>query len=199
MGIRLPSLPPLILASTSPFRRELLERLRLPFSVQAPGVEEAHRPGEPPAQRAARLSLAKAMAVAPLHPGAAVIGCDQVAVCGTDVLDKPGDAEGCRSQLQRLSGNSAHFYSAVTVVCVAQGFRDSFLDITNLQFRKLSAAEIDRYIAADQPFHCAGSFRSESLGVSLFERMQSTDPGGLVGLPLIRLAESLRALGFALP
>jgi septum formation protein len=191
--------PPLILASTSSFRRELLERLRIPFSVQGPGIEEVHLPGEPPPQRAARLSLAKALAVAAPHPDAAVIGSDQVAVCGQQVLDKPGDVAGCRRQLQLLSGHSATFYTAVTVVCMARRFRDSFLDITNIQFRKLSAGEIERYISIDQPFHCAGSFRSEALGVSLFERMQSTDPGGLVGLPLIRLAESLRALDFALP
>jgi septum formation protein len=195
----LPTSPPLILASTSSFRRELLGRLHLPFSVQGPGIEEPHLPDELPAQRATRLSLAKALAVAALHPEAAVIGSDQVAVCGQDVLDKPGDVEGCRAQLQRLSGHNATFFTAVTVVCMARSFRDSFMDVTNLRFRKLSSSEIERYIAIDQPFHCAGSFRSESLGVSLFEGMQSTDPGGLVGLPLIRLAESLRALGFALP
>jgi septum formation protein len=181
------------------YRRELLERLRLPFSVEAPGVDESARPGEPAAQRAARLSLAKALAVATRHRDAAVIGSDQVAVCGELVLDKPGDAAGCRAQLARLSGQSAVFHTAVTVLCLSQGFRDSFVDFTSVDFRELQAAEIERYIAADQPFHCAGSFRSEALGVTLFERVQGNDASGLVGLPLIRLSESLRALGFLVP
>jgi septum formation protein len=128
-----------------------------------------------------------------------VIGSDQVAVCGDTVLDKPGDAAGCQRQLALLSGRAASFHTAVAVLCRAQHFKDCFTDVTELQFRRLAGAEIDRYIALDQPFQCAGSFRSESLGVALFESMNSHDPTGLIGLPLVRLAQSLRAAGFQLP
>jgi septum formation protein len=190
---------PLILASTSSFRRELLQRLRLPFEVSAPGVDEGHIPGESPPSRAVRLALAKAAAVADAHPQAVVIGSDQVAVCADAVLDKPGNVAGCQRQLAQLSGRAATFHTAVAVLCRAQNFQDCFVDVTELQFRQLGTAEIDRYIALDQPFQCAGSFRSESLGVTLFARMSSQDPSGLIGLPLIRLAQSLRAAGFMLP
>ncbi len=190
---------PLILASTSSFRRELLQRLRLPFEVASPGVDEVHLPGEAPPARAARLALAKAAAVADKRPDAVVIGSDQVAVCGDVVLDKPGDAIGCRQQLTLLSGRSATFYSAVAVLRGAPAFQDCFVDVTEVQLRPLSSVEIERYIAIDQPFQCAGSFRSEALGVTLFARMNCSDPTGLIGLPLIRLAASLRAAGFLLP
>jgi septum formation protein len=189
----------LILASTSRFRSELLQRLRLPFEVAAPGVDEAHLAGEPAPARAARLAMAKATAVADRHPDAVVIGSDQVALCGDTVLDKPGDAAGCRHQLSLLSGRSASFHTAVAVLCRARGFMDCFVDVTELQLRPLSGAEIDRYIAIDEPFQCAGSFRSESLGVALFARMDCADPTGLIGLPLVRLAASLRAAGYQLP
>jgi septum formation protein len=190
---------PLVLASTSSFRRELLQRLRWPFEVASPGVDEAHRPGESPPARAARLALAKAAAVAATRPDAVVIGSDQVAVCGDVVLDKPGDVARCRQQLTLLSDRSATFHTAVAVLCRTRSFQDCFVDVTEVQFRPLSSAEIDRYIAVDKPFQCAGSFRSESLGVTLFARMDCSDPTGLVGLPLIRLAASLRAAGFHLP
>lgn len=190
---------PLILASTSRYRRELLERLRLPFEVLAPDVDEAHLNGEAPAVRAQRLALAKATAAADARPDAVVIGGDQVALCGLQVLDKPGDADGCRAQLSLLSGRSAIFHTAVAVLCRARSFSDCFVDVTELKFRALTGAEIERYIEIDQPFHCAGSFRSESLGVSLFAHMETNDPTGLIGLPLIRLAQSLRATGFRLP
>ena len=195
----MPMAAPLILASTSRYRRELMERLRLPFEVVAPGVDEAHVSGEAPTTRAQRLALAKAAAAADARPDAVVIGSDQVALCGSQVLDKPGDAAGCRAQLALLSGRRATFHTAVAVLCHAHRFSDCFVDVTELQFRPLTSAEIERYIDIDQPFHCAGSFRSESLGVSLFARMDSSDPTGLIGLPLIRLSESLRAAGFRLP
>jgi septum formation protein len=190
---------PLILASTSSFRGELLQRLQLPFEVASPGVDESHLPGELPAMRAARLALAKAAAVAATRADAVVIGSDQVAVCGDVVLDKPGDATGCRQQLALLSDRSATFHTAVAVLCRTRSFQDCFIDVTEVQFRPLSSAEIERYIAIDKPFQCAGSFKSESLGVTLFARMDCSDPTGLVGLPLIRLAASLRAAGFRLP
>jgi septum formation protein len=189
----------LILASTSPYRRELLARLRLPFSVERPEVDEAPLPGEAPRSRAERLALAKATAVAVRHPQSVVIGADQVAACDGRVLDKPGNAANAREQLRAQSGRSVCFHSAVAVVHAERAFRDCFTDQTTVVFRTLSAAEIDAYIAADQPFDCAGSLRSEALGASLCERIDSQDPTGLVGLPLIRLAASLRSCGYALP
>lgn len=191
--------PPLILASTSRYRRALLERLQLPFEALAPGVEETYLPGEAPAARARRLALAKAQAVADRHPGAVVIGSDQVAVCGGDILDKPGDAARCREQLMALSGREARFITAVAVLCAARGHVDEFCDTTVVAFRSFGAEEIARYVERDRPWDCAGGFRGESLGVALFERVESSDPTGLVGLPLIRLAASLRALGHAVP
>jgi len=174
-------------------------RLGLPFDTAAPGVLESHLPGEPPGERSRRLALAKARAVAASAPQAAVIGSDQVAVSGSTVLDKPGNAGRCREQLRALSGNEARFLTAVAVVCAARGYLEEFTDVTVVKFRELSAAEIDRYIERDRPWDCAGGFRSEALGVTLFERVDCSDPTGLVGLPLIRLAAALRALGCALP
>ncbi|MFO1400520.1 MAG: Maf family nucleotide pyrophosphatase [Steroidobacteraceae bacterium] len=191
--------PPLVLASTSRYRRALLERLQLPFEAVAPGVEEAYLPGEPPDARARRLALAKARAVAAARPGSAVIGSDQVAVCGAGILDKPGDAARCEAQLAALSGREARFITAVAVVCAARGVVDEFCDVTRVRFRPLDAGEIARYVERDRPWDCAGGFRGESLGIALFEQVESADPTGLVGLPLIRLAASLRTLGFALP
>ncbi|MBS0388899.1 MAG: septum formation protein Maf [Proteobacteria bacterium] len=191
--------PALVLASTSPYRRELLSRLGLPFTVQRPEVDERGQPGEPPRERAGRLALAKANAVAARYPDAVVIGADQVAACGELMLDKPGNADAARAQLRAQSGRSVQFHSAVAVVHAARGRRDGFIDLTTVQLRTLTDAEIDAYVAADQPFDCAGSLRSEGLGISLCERIDSQDPTGLVGLPLIRLAAALRALGYALP
>lgn len=191
--------PPLIFASTSRYRRALLERLQLPFEAVAPGVEETYLPGEAPEARARRLALAKARAVAGARPDAAVIGSDQVAVCGAQILDKPGDATRCEAQLAALSGREARFTTAVAVVCTARGVVDEFCDLTRVRFRPLDAAEIARYVERDRPWDCAGGFRGESLGIALFERIESADPTGLVGLPLIRLAASLRSLGYALP
>jgi septum formation protein len=198
-GVHLPAPPPLILASTSPYRRELLARLRVPFTVQGSGVDEPPHAGETPLQRAVRLAQEKAAAVASQHPAAAVIGSDQVAVCGDEVLDKPGDAARATAQLRRLSGAEAHFHTAVAVICQDRGFHDSFVDLTRVRFRPLSGAEIARYVELDQPLDCAAAFRSESLGSALLTHVVSDDPTGLVGLPLIRLAASLRALGFQIP
>jgi septum formation protein len=193
------SLPELILASTSPYRRELLARLRLPFSVERPDVDEAPLAGELPRARAERLALAKAMAVAARHPRSVVIGADQVAACDGRVLDKPGSPAAAREQLRAQSGRSVQFHSAVALVHAGRGFSDCYTDQTTVVFRTLLAAEIDAYLAADQPFDCAGSLRSEALGLCLCERIESQDPTGLIGLPLIRLAASLRSCGYALP
>lgn len=189
----------LILASTSPYRRALLERFRLPFRCVAPEVDEAHRDGEAAAERSARLALAKAAAVAARHPDAAVIGSDQVALCEGIVLDKPGSASVAIEQLHRLSGRVASFHTAVAVQYRRGAVFDSFTNVTQVRFRALSPTEIERYVAAEQPFDCAGSFRSEALGSVLFEGLVSDDPTGLVGLPLIRLAASLRSMGYPLP
>ena len=194
-----PPPPGLILASTSPYRRELLGRLGLPFTAQRPNVDERPVAGERPQARAERLALAKAAAVAALHPQSVVVGADQVAACGDLILDKPGNAEAARAQLRAQSGRSVQFHSAVAVVHSGRGTNDCFTDLTTVLMRVLSAAEIESYIAADKPFDCAGSLRSEGLGISLCECIESQDPTGLIGLPLIRLAASLRACGYALP
>ena len=194
-----PATPELILASTSPYRRELLARLRLPFSARRPEVDEGHRAGEGPVHRAERLALAKAQAVAALAPSAVVIGADQVASCEGRILDKPHDEAGARAQLEHQSGRTVLFFSAVAVVCRDRRYCDCFTDLTTVILRALSATEIAAYIGADQPFDCAGSLRSEALGLTLCERIESVDPTGLIGLPLIRLAASLRSCGYALP
>jgi septum formation protein len=195
----LATVPGLILASTSLYRRQLLDRLRVPYTVSRPEVEEASRPGEAPRPRAERLALAKAQAVARAHPGQLVIGADQVAACDGAILDKPGRAEVARVQLRAQSGRAVHYYSAVALVHAERGYAAGFVDLTTVVFRALSDAEIDAYLAADAPYDCAGSLRSEALGISLCERIESQDPTALLGLPLIRLAACLRSCGYALP
>jgi septum formation protein len=190
---------PLILASTSPYRRQLLSRLRLGFEVVAPLVDESAQALETPLQRAQRLALAKARIVSVRYPAAAVIGSDQVAVCKGELLEKPGSPERCQAQLQWLSAAAATFYTAVAVLHAASGASTQFVDTTTVYFRALSAGEIERYIIAEQPFDCAGGFRAEGLGISLFARVVSDDPTALIGLPLIALARALRQLGCELP
>jgi septum formation protein len=192
-------MPTLILASTSAYRRELLARLRLPFECAASGIDETPVAGENHRDRAVRLALAKASAVAERIPRSTVIGSDQVAVCKGELLDKPGNAARARAQLQWLSAAAATFHTAVAVLQLEQAASLQFVDTTTVYFRALSDAEIDRYIAAEQPFDCAGGFRCEALGISLFSRMVTEDPTGLVGLPLIALARSLRQLGYEVP
>jgi septum formation protein len=189
----------LILASTSTYRRMLLERLGLEFQTLAPGVDEAHRALESPRERALRLATAKAEAVAARHPEAIVIGSDQVAMCGETVLDKPGDAARARAQLTRLSGTTTEFLTACCVLGRDAKFFATHVDVTRVAFRTLSAEEIERYIAREQPLDCAASIKAESLGITLLERIDSCDPTGLIGLPLIWLAETLRRAGYRLP
>lgn len=193
------SSPPLILASTSRYRRELLARLRLPFKTLAPGIDEALVPHETPLARAQRLALEKARAIAAAHPTATVIGSDQVAVCKGELLEKPLQAERCREQLRWLSAGAATYYTAVAVVQLEGNQTLQFVDTTTVYFRALTEAEIERYIAAEQPFDCAGGFRSEALGISLFARVVSEDATGLIGLPLVAVARSLRQLGYEVP
>ena len=189
----------LILASTSAYRRELLARLGVPFEALPPGVHEAYLPGESPADRALRLALEKADAVARAHPRAVVIGADQVAACAGEVLDKPGGAARCREQLATLSGRTALFYTACAVRGSGGTVHLAHVDTTTVVFRALSAEEIERYVARERPFDCAGGFRAEALGISLFECIESRDPTALIGLPLIWLASALRVAGFQLP
>jgi septum formation protein len=189
----------LILASTSRYRRELLARLGLPFEVVAPGVAEEHHSGESPADRALRLATAKAQAVSASHGEALVIGADQVAAAGTDVLGKPGDAARCRAQLTLLSGRTAHFYTACVLLGVNPSLHAAHVDTTTVAFRALSAGEIGRYVEREQPFDCAGGFKVEASGIALFECVESQDPTALIGLPLIWLAAALRGAGYRLP
>lgn len=194
-----PAPRPLVLGSTSVYRRELLQRLRLPFTVAAPAVDETPLPSEPPAQLAQRLALAKAHAVATLHPEAVVIGSDQVADLAGQPLGKPGDHARATAQLQRMRGHTVVFHTAVAVVCHASGFAQADLAPVRVRFRELSDAEIERYLRAEQPYDCAGSAKSEGLGISLLEAIDSDDPTALIGLPLIRTCRLLRAAGLVLP
>lgn len=192
-------LRPLILASTSRYRAALLGRFGMPFNTGSPAVDEAEQPGESPRERAFRLSEAKAEAVAAQYPDAVIIGGDQVAALGSRILRKPGNANTCREQLRLLSGSAAEFHTACTVRCVAGTVKLTHVDTTTVTFRTLADAEIDRYIEREQPFDCAGGFKAEALGITLFERMDSSDPTAIVGLPLIWLAGALRTAGYALP
>ncbi len=192
-------MPPIILASTSPYRRALLERLGLGFEVLAPEVDEAPRQQELPVDRALRLALAKATAVAARRPEALVIGSDQVAAAEGKVLDKPLTPARCRAQLAELSGQSARFHTACALLAPVAGVRLTHLDTTTVRFRVLNEAEIERYVARDQPYDCAGGFKVESLGIALFETIESLDPTALIGLPLIWLAAALRSAGVPLP
>jgi septum formation protein len=187
--------PTLILASTSPYRAELLARLGLPFESLAPGIDESPVAGEPPSARALRLAAAKATAVATRFPGAWVIGSDQVAELAGEILDKPGDAARSRAQLARESGHAVKFHTAVTLMRHEPRRAFEHSDRTVVHFRQLSAGEIARYVERDRPFDCAGSFRSEGLGAALFESVETRDPTALVGLPLLWLAGALRSAG----
>jgi septum formation protein len=177
----------------------LLTRLGIAFEVIAPGVSEEHIAGESPADRALRLAQEKALAVARRHPEAVVIGSDQVAAGAEGVLDKPGSAERCRLQLAGLSGHSARFYTACAVYGEHAGVQRAHVDTTTVMFRELSADEIERYVAHERPFDCAGGFKVEALGISLFDYIECVDPTALIGLPLIWLAGALRAAGYRLP
>ncbi len=186
---------PLILGSTSRYRRALLERLRLPFEVASPDVDETPQAGETPAVLAARLALAKARAVAATHPNAVVIGSDQVAELDGEPIGKPGTHARAVEQLRRMRGRSVVFYTAVAVVCEASGFAGSALAPVTVRFRDLTDAEIEHYLRTEQPYDCAGSAKCETLGIALLDAIESDDPTALVGLPLIRTCALLRAAG----
>ncbi len=190
-----PTYRKLILGSTSPYRRELLERLRIPFEVAAPQVDETALASETPQQLACRLALAKAHAVAAQFPGAVVIGSDQVADLEGQALGKPGNHARATTQLQQMCGKTVVFHTAVAVVCHATGFEQLDLAQVKVQFRMLSDAEIEAYLQAETPYDCAGSAKSEGLGIALLASIENDDPTALVGLPLIRTCRMIQAAG----
>lgn len=188
-------MPPLVLGSTSRYRRELLARLRLPFDTETPRVDEAPRCGETPAALALRLALEKGREVAARRPGAVVIGADQVCDLDGEPLGKPGTHERAVAQLRRLSGRRAVFQTALAVLRPDTGFERALLAPVVVRFRTLSDAEIETYLRLEQPYDCAGSAKCETLGIALLEAIDSDDPTALVGLPLIRTAALLREAG----
>ena len=190
---------PVVLGSTSRYRRELLSRLNLPFEVASPDVDETPAPGETPRELALRLALAKARAVARLHPEAVVIGSDQVADLAGQPLGKPGTHERAVLQLRQMRGQTVIFQTAVATVCQASGFEQVDIAPVEVRFRDLSDDEIERYLRAEQPYDCAGSAKSEGLGIALLDAIHSDDPTALIGLPLIRTCRMLRAAGVVLP
>ncbi|MFC5439606.1 Maf family protein [Rhodanobacter ginsenosidimutans] len=189
----------LVLASTSRYRAELLRRLGVDFEPCAPGTDEAPVAGEKPHARALRLAIAKAEAAAGTRRDAVVIGSDQVAELDGTLLDKPGTASRAREQLLASSGRQVDFHTAVCVLDTRDGHRHVHVDLTRVRFRPLRDEEIARYIEREQPLDCAGSFKCEGLGISLFEGIDSSDPSALIGLPLIAVARLLRNCGVALP
>jgi len=189
----------LVLASTSLYRKALLERLELPFETAKPEVDETPQPGEPPTTTAERLALAKARAVADRYPDALIIGSDQVAYCGDQIYGKPGTIERAIAQLQAMRGKSIFFHTALCLFDSQNGSHQLEAVSTEARFRELSDAEIERYVRRELPLDCAGSAKSEGLGISLLEYMRGDDPNALIGLPLIALCRMLRQAGEVVP
>jgi septum formation protein len=189
---------PLILGSTSRYRKELLARLCIPFQVEAPEVDETPLAQEAPEDLALRLALAKARAVANKYPDAVVIGSDQVADLDGEPLGKPGNHTNAVKQLKRMRGKTVIFQTALSVVCVATGFEQTDLAAVKVTFRDLTDAEIESYLKAEEPYDCAGSAKSEGLGIALLAAIHNDDPTALIGLPLIRTCHMLRAAGVKL-
>lgn len=189
----------LVLASTSAYRRMLLERLQVPFETARPEVDESALPGEAPAATADRLAASKARAVAPLFPDALIIGSDQVAHLGAEIFGKPGTVERAVAQLRRMSGQTVVFHTALAVLNTRTGTLRADSVPTRVRFRTLGDDEIVRYVAKERPLDCAGSAKSEALGITLLDALSGDDPTALVGLPLIALARMLRAEGLQLP
>lgn len=191
---------PIILASSSPYRRELLARLNLPFECHSPDIDEMPLTGEPPALLAARLALGKAQAVAKaIAAPSLIIGSDQVASLDGEPLGKPGNRDNAREQLRRASGQAVEFHTAAAVLASDSGESAAFSDLTRVRFRVLQDAEINRYLDIEAPFDCAGSFKAEALGITLFDAVESSDPTALIGLPLVALSRALRHFGYDLP
>lgn len=193
------TLPPLILGSSSPYRRALLSRLRIAFTTQSPDIDESRQGDETPSAQATRLARAKAEAIAARAPGCCIIGSDQVASSGGRRYGKPGTREAAIAQLTELSGATVIFDTALCVINPLTHTRHDANVPTEVVFRELSGTEIARYVDLDNPLDCAGAAKSEALGIALLERLTGDDPTALVGLPLIRLSHILRNIGYALP
>jgi septum formation protein len=189
---------PLILGSTSRYRKELLTRLRIPFETASPDVDETPHSNESPKDLALRLALAKARAVALKYPEAVVIGSDQVADLEGTPLGKPGNHANAILQLQRMRGKTVIFQTALSVVCIATGYERTDLAEVKVKFRDLSDAEIETYLRAEEPYDCAGSAKSEGLGIALLDAIDNDDPTALIGLPLIKTCQMLREAGMKL-
>ena len=189
----------IILASSSPYRKMLLERLPLDFTVISPSIDEKPLPGEPPDDLVSRLAREKAKAVSAQHPDALVIGSDQLALFENRVIGKPGNVNKAVEQLQRFSGQCVRFLTAVAVNCTESGFFSASTITTDVCFRELDDSEIKRYVAMDNPVDCAGGFKSEAGGSALLTHMKSDDPAAIIGLPLICLSAMLRDAGFRIP
>lgn len=185
----------LLLASSSPYRRALLERFGWPFETASPGVDESQFPGESPEALVCRLAEAKARCLAPDHPDTVIVGSDQMAVLDGVALGKPGTAERAERQLRAASGRRVEFLTGLCVLDALTGLSDTVCDRYAVVFRSLTDAEIQAYVRRESPLDCAGSFKSEGLGITLFERFEGDDPNSLIGLPLIRLAAMLRTVG----
>ncbi len=190
---------PIVLASTSPYRQELLARLGLPFTVDNPQTDETPLPSEKPEALALRLSEAKARAVAQRHPGALIIGSDQVATVDGEIYGKPGDHARAVAQLRALSGKTVNFFTGLCLLDTRTDTADVRGIATLVTFRPLDDGEIERYLAREPAYNCAGSAKSEGLGISLLSRLHGDDPNALVGLPLIALCDQLRRAGIAVP
>lgn len=188
-------MPKLVLASTSPFRRELLAKLGLPFEVDSPDIEESRRPDETPERLVARLAEEKARAVGNRHPDSLIIGSDQVAVIGDTILGKPGSHDRAKAQLQAASGKSVRFLTGLCLYHSGSDRVQILVEPFEVMFRELNERQIENYLLAERPYQCAGSFKSEGLGIALFERLLGDDPNSLIGLPLIRLTRMLEAEG----
>ena len=187
----------LILASSSPYRRTLLERLQIPFDTASPHINEERLPGETAEALASRLATEKAQALSSQYPGALIIGSDQVAECEGELLGKPGTAQKAWEQLRFCSGQRVSFHTGISLLDTETGKQQTHCERYSVYFRQLSDREITRYIELDQPLDCAGSFKAEGLGIILFEKMEGSDPNSLIGLPLIRLIDMLQAHGIS--
>lgn len=191
--------PKIILGSTSPFRRQLLEKLRLQFDVDAPNIDESHKPEETPEQLVARLAIEKAKAVAKKHNQALIIGSDQVACIDSEILGKPGNRENAIKQLMLASGKKVTFYTGLCLYNSVTTNTQVLCEPFHVHFRSLNQRQIERYLDAEEPYNCAGSFKSEGLGIALFSRLEGDDPNSLIGLPLIRLISFLEKEGVYIP
>ena len=189
----------LILASSSKYRKKLLERLGISFSCISPKIDETQKTTESPENLVERLAIQKAKVVADQHPDASVIGSDQVAVFMGQVIGKPGSHEKAFAQLTQFSGKTVSFLTAVSIQCVQTSFLEHHTDHTRVSFRALSSGEIERYLEKEKPYDCAGAFKAEALGIVLFDKIASDDPTAITGLPMIRTSAMLRCAGFQLP